>query len=151
MPREFTRPELVSALSIVARFLESFPASLTLADDDAPEEPARLRDGMVAPPTSALPGDGRRVSRHTAQPPRKLYAAAPRAKRDAIDWAGVPRAARRVAEIVMQHAEPLTSHAIMESLGIARSTLDNAASELQRRGILVTRDIRDDHSRRPRA
>jgi hypothetical protein len=140
MPRSmYTRDELAQALRVAARFLESLPESLTLAaieDITTPRAPLP-QDGAIV--NGSMPGDGMSLhspSKGQPQPARKQYAPAPRVRPQSVDWAGVTRAARRVGDLVLQANQPLTSHAIMSELKIARSTFDNAISELLRRKII---------------
>lgn len=150
MRETYTRNELVQVLRAVTQFLQGLPESMTLGGDEAGNHAAHggvmLRDGMVMPAT--LPGDARVVSvtsKGQPQPARKQYIPAPKVKRERVDWGGVPRAARRIGDLVLEHQQPLTSHEIMSRLDIARPTFNNAVSVLLRRKIIATQPARAEH------
>lgn len=141
MRENYTRNDLLQALQVITHIVEGFPESMTIAADQEP--PAQhtassgLRDSMTAPAT--MPGDGHVLSttKGHPQPPRKKYVAAPKVKWDRVEWDGIPRAARRIGEMVRDADHALVSHEIMERLQIARPTFNNAMSILLRRNIVA--------------
>lgn len=144
MSREtYTRSELVQALRVITRFLQGFPDSMTFGTDDT-DDTAGIGVQSIPPDgqpiSGSMPGDAKVLGvslRGQPQPARKKYVPAPKVKRDRIVWDELPRAARRIGQLVLESSQPLTSHEIMAKLKIARPTFNNAMSVLSRGNIVA--------------
>lgn len=144
MSTTYTRDELLNALRVVSHFLEGLPASLTFVGDESPMVPP-VRDGVPTTAQAHPLRDGRVIEagydKHAPQPPRKVYSAG-RVKGGKTLVDRLPRAARRISELVVREARPLTSHEIMDTLQMARPTFDNAMSLLLRSALVVAEPVR---------
>ncbi len=141
--KSFSRDELLAALWTTAQFLQGFP-NIEFEAVTEGKHRAEIRgvppDGTLVTPANA-PGDGGSFviapyGKGIPQPPRKQYTLSPKVKLERVDWDGVPRAARRIAEEL--HANgPATSHELMARLQIARPTFNNAMSKLRKRKLIA--------------
>ena len=136
MPRSsFSRDELVSALQVAQRILQAFPnAEYPIDGPPGMLHHLPIDGGTRDSVANSLPADGsprtaRGYGKGQLQPPRKTYTLASKIRVEKVDWRGLPRAARRIVEL-LAGSGPLTSHEIMARLEIARPTFSNATSKL---------------------
>lgn len=142
MSRSFSRDELLQALRAVEAFLKGFPNMQFPAGEESTPAPEPV--GMLATHAATPPVDGSIIGpaygKGVPQPARKRHSLNPKVKLERVDWSGIPRAARRIAEELTRG--PATSHELMARLQIARPTFNNAISKLRRRKIVMAEDIR---------
>lgn len=148
MSRAFSKTDLLQAIRVISQILKAFPDAEYTADGEpettpprAPRRPLASDAGVVT--AANAPRDGSYASvdygygKGQLQPPRKVYATAPKVKIDRVVWDGVPRAGQRIVRYLATQEQPQTSHTIMQTLEIGRSTFDNAMSVLTKRKIVI--------------